>query len=309
VAIAAVLGGYALYCSSLGLPPVPGSLLVKTGFDSPSIDWLGGIGQRLAGNLQAIFAGRADLPVLLLIALLVVDLVTQRARRERALLGLALVGLLAQFLFGGHGSLGRYDAHAWSLGVVVAAFVHRRVLRRLAERSTALCAAASAAILLCLFPYTALMAPATPLAANNIYLQQFQMRRLLVEFIQARALVNDAGLMAYRNPYRIFDLTGLGSEPIRQLRLQRPLTGPMVQFFGTIMYCTHIALVYGDWLGGDIPDQWVYLGVLRLERPRISVAGSEVAIYATLPSEVARLKAALQEFAPTLPPGAGLDLP
>jgi hypothetical protein len=114
--------------------------------------------------------------------------------------------------------------------------------------------------------------------------------------------------MAYRNPYRIFDLTGLGSEPIRQLRLQRPFTGPMVEFFGTIMSGTRIALVNRDWLG-DIPDQWVYLGVLRLERPRISVAGSEVGIYATLPSEVARLKAALQEFAPTLPPGAGLDLP
>jgi hypothetical protein len=305
-AIAMVLGGYAIYCQSIGLPPVPGSLLVKTSFDDPALGLWSGLAGTTLHLFRSIIGLRSDVPALLLIGLLAIALF-RRQGRERTLIGFALVVLVAQFAFGGHGSLGRYDSHAWSVGLAVALFVHRAALQRLARTPRRFVAGAALA-LACLFPYTALMAPATPLAANNIYLQQFQMRRLLVEFIQSRALVNDAGLTAYRNPYRIVDLTGLGSEPIRQLRLQRPFTGPMVEFFGTIMSGTRIALVNRDWLG-DIPDQWVYLGVLRLERPRISVAGSEVGIYATLPSEAARLKAVLQEFAPTLPPGARLDLP
>jgi hypothetical protein len=216
--IAAVLGGYALYCSSIGLPPVPGSLLVKTGFDDPAIGWLDGFGRQIAATAHAIVGGRYDLPVLALIALLGVDLLRRRDRRERMLLGWALIVLAAQLVFGGHGALGRYDAHAWSAGLAVACFIHRASLGRLATRSRLATAGLSAVVLIGVFPYTALMAVATPLAANNIYQQQYQMRRLLVDFVKAPALVNDAGLTSYRNPYGVVDILGLGSEQIRRLR-------------------------------------------------------------------------------------------
>lgn len=305
LAIAAALGGYALYSMLLGLPLVPGSLLVKTSFDDPSLSLWSGLAGSVEHLYRSIVGLRSDLPVLLLIALLAVDLLRRRPWPERALVGFALIVLMAQFAFGGHGSLGRYDSHAWSVGLAIAVFIHRATLQRLARMPWRL-VAISALGLACLFPYTAFMAAATPLAANNIYLQQFQMRRLLVDFVKVPASVNDAGLTAYRNPYGVVDVVGLGSEAIRRLRRTGRLNAAMLDSVA-LRYSAWLALVYPEWLGSAVPQSWVPVAVLRLERPRVSVAQTEVTIYLAWPLDRNTIKGALETFAATLPPGARLD--
>ena len=48
------------------------------------------------------------------------------------------------------------------------------------------------------------------------------MRRFVLEHVKAPVAVNDVGLVAYRNPYMVLDLIGLGSEEVRLQRLGRP---------------------------------------------------------------------------------------
>ncbi len=299
--IAAALVGYGFYCRSIGLPAVPGSLLAKTGFDQAG-DWASELWNLAKYLGYGLVRGRADLPVLLLVGLLLFDLTRRRAARERGLIVLALIALLTQFALGGHGSLGRYDVHAWACGLAVAAYIHRGIALQLTGRIGASWVAIGwAALLVGLFPYAVHAALGTPLAANNIYLQQYQMRRLLVDFARGRAIVNDAGLSAYRNPYGIVDIVGLGSERIRRLRRDGPWTAETVQAQGKD---AALAAVYAGWL--PVPPSWQAVAVLRLERRRVSVAGSDVTIYALRPADLPGIRAALQRFAPTLPPGARL---
>jgi hypothetical protein len=308
--IGGLLGAYALYCRSIGLPPLPGSLLVKLGVDT-SLGLFGFLLHEVKRLFLIVVYGRSDLPVLLLIGLLGLNFVftrpTPRRGRERALIGFGLVVLLAQFAYGGHASLGRYDVYAWSSGLAVALYINRDAFARLAAafgpRRAAL---AAAAVLVCVFPFTAFMSLATPLAANNIYLQQFQMRRFLVDFAALPALVNDAGLTAYRNPNGILDIIGLGSEEVRQLRGAGNFDAAAVQRL-VERRGIELAMVYRDWLGSELPPSWIALGRLHLHRPLISAAGADVTIYATRPGAVDRLRAALQRFAATLPAGATLE--
>ncbi len=308
--IAATLGGYAVYCLSIGMPPLPGSLLMKTGLDAPATDWVSGIVMELKFVYEAVINRRGDVPVLLLIGLLALNFLfcrTQLRRgRERVLIALALFVLIAQFMFGGHGSLGRYDAYAGACGVAVAAFANRRAIGLLAARGWQYCALAVAAILICVFPYAVFMAAATPLAANDIYLQQFQMRRLLVEFAQVPAVVNDAGLTAYRNPAGVVDVAGLGSEEIRHLQRDRRFNATQLQRLAEERG-VKLALVYANWRGDELPKQWTAIGRLIVERPLISVAGKTVTIYAVASGDVHELTAKLHAFAATLPPGATLQ--
>jgi hypothetical protein len=301
--IVVVLGGYALYCQSLGLPPVPGSVLAKSGFGGGAGGW-SDLPQILLGRLRYILShGRLDIPALLLVPLLVANLLTsRRRRREGLLILLALAALLAQFALGGYGTLARYEIHAWAYGIAVAAYVNRATLRWLADRVGAVGFAIGWTVLLvCLFPYAVYLAFATPWAANDIYLQQYQMHRLLVDFVRAPALINDAGLTAYRNPYGIVDIVGLGSEKIRRLRRDGQLTPEAV---AALAADVKLAVVYADWL--PVPAGWQPVAVLHLDRRRVSAAENDVTIFAVRPDDRPQIVAALQRFAPTLPRGARL---
>ncbi len=300
--VAAVLGGYALYSASLGLPMVPGSLLVKTSFDDPALDLWSGMTGAIEHLYRSIVGWRRDLPVLLLIGLLAIDFFHRRQGRERLLVGFALLVLLAQFAFGGHGSLGRYDAHAWSCGLAVAAFVHRDLLRRLAARGNAAAGGIAAVVLICLSPYTTAMAATTPLAANNIYAQQFQMRRFLVDFVKAKALVNDAGLTAYRNPYGIVDIVGLGSEKIRRLRRDGKLDRDAIRQLTDDVV---VAVFYYDWL--PVRPAWWPVAMLNLPGFRISVAERTVVIYVLHAPDGTRVHDAVERFKATLPAGISIS--
>jgi len=307
--LGAGLGAYALYCHSIGLPPLPGSLLVKVSVET-SLGPLGVLAQEAKRLYTIIAYGRSDLPVMLLIGLLALNFIFARPspqrRRERVLIGFALVVLLAQFAYGGHGMLGRYDVYAWSSGLAVAGYVNRAVLNRGAAFGWQRNALAALAILVCVFPFTAAMALSTPLASNNIYLQQFQMRRFLVDFVKMPALVNDAGLTAYRNPNGIVDIVGLGSEEVRHLRRLGRFNATTLDALAASRG-VELAMVYQYWFEGHLPPSWIELGRLRLNRALISAAGVEVTVYATRPAGVDRIRSALRDFAATLPNGATFE--
>lgn len=308
--IAAALGAYAAYCSSIGLPPIPGSALSKLAVDTSdfhplrfALDAL----HRLYAQLQYGRPETAMLPLMLLLALNIIFAPdTGKSTRDRAMALFGLAVLATQFVFGLHGSLGRYDAYAWSVGLASAAVTNRTLFHAALRRwSGGRCALAAGVIVLALFPYPMVSLVKTPLAAQDIYRQQWQMRRLAVKYIRAPVMANDVGLLSYRNPYGVIDLMGLGSERIRLLRQQSGLDAAAMDRLATESGA-RVAMVYDAWFGALLPPSWQRVGRLQLGRGKVSVAAPEVGIYAIRPDEAAALRRELHAFAPTLPPGARL---
>lgn len=114
--------------------------------------------------------------------------------------------------------------------------------------------------------------------------------------------VNDIGWVAFRNPHYVLDLWGLASRAALRARLSGDDPGwadRMAEEHGA-----DLAMIYSAWLGGEIGSDWVRLGTLRIEGRKGYVAAPEVAFFATRPGAVEPLRAALDDFAPTLPEGA-----
>src|SRR5262249_50097808 len=117
----------------------------------------------------------------------------------------------------------------------------------------------------------------TPLAANNIYDQQYQLHRFVVDYYKGPVAVNDLGQVAFRNPHYVLDFWGLGSAEAQRYRLHEP-GGQWMQRLCR-EHGVDLILIYDDWFPNR-PASWVRLGYLKLLRPKITPAEANVQFYA-----------------------------
>jgi len=141
------------------------------------------------------------------------------------------------------------------------------------------------------------------LAGDNIASQQREMHRFATEFVRGPVAVNDLGWVSYRNEHYVLDLWGLGSEEARRKRLagEPGWADALLR-----RYDVGLVMIYDDWVGAEVPPDWVPIGRLTLARPRISPARAEVAFYAR-PDRAAELLAEARRFAAALPAGAAFQ--
>jgi hypothetical protein len=126
--------------------------------------------------------------------------------------------------------------------------------------------------------------------------------------------VNDLGRVAWTNPAPVLDLWGLASAEARRIRLSDPPPGgaqPLVEAQGV-----DLAMIYDHWLEDARGPGWVRLGTLQMDyapprmersginRRHVALGSRQVAFYATRPEAVPALRAALDAWAGSLPPGA-----
>jgi hypothetical protein len=152
------------------------------------------------------------------------------------------------------------------------------------------------------FPYIADLFT-VPLAANNIYEQQFQMHRFATGWWKKPVAVNDLGWVSYRNDAYVLDLWGLGSHAALKARLDgrdRSWMSQMAEQHGV-----GLAMVYEGWVPARAAG-WIKVGELHLSRARITPAASVVTFFATSPAWVQEIENALLDFRQTLPPGVRL---
>ena len=121
------------------------------------------------------------------------------------------------------------------------------------------------------------------------------MGRFAKEVWKAPVAVNDLGMVSWQNPSYVLDLWGLASsatlEKMREDPVQPGWGGELAERYGADM-----AMLYADRLDHVIPDDWIVMGELRLDRPWGYVAGPDVTFYATKPEAVAPLREALATF-------------
>jgi hypothetical protein len=301
------LVGFSAYLTSLGLPPLPSSVLVK-GEESGIGDGTAGLLASLAANFLRNLQTHDGLVLALCLGLLLARLVrfdlTLRPLREVgaqvALFGAFVV--LAHLVLGRFPTFNRYSAYALALGIMCVLVAHGGLLRRLLREGSAGLVAGFALALMLVLPTSTLQGLLTVVCASNIYRQHYQMHRFVTEFWRAPIAVNDLGWVSYQNPHYVLDLWGLGSEEARRHR-KDPGSGWMAEL--AARKGVPAAAIYDTWFVTR-PAGWTAVATLKLEGRLISADTDTVTFYATRADQVAVLKARLEAFAPTLPSGASM---
>lgn len=297
------IGAYAAFLLSLGLPAVPGSVLVKSGGG-----FQGGLragvrrtlkqAVKLWGDiLQPKGRGGVLALVVVVVILLLLLLVARVSWRNRRLWLVALpvpVALL-HITFVGNSESDRYNAYVLAIAVAVVTAVALPLLwdsGRAARWSGSVVAVALVGAAFFMFGIQIFWVPGYSL---SIYEQQYQMHRLAADTLREPVAVNDLGLVSYRNDYDVLDLWGLGSD---QARLARRAAEPGWMDRLMAEQGVDVAFIYSDWFEGQIPSSWIRVGELTT-KDQGSTAGRTVDLYARTPDAADRLRAAIQQFRPT----------
>lgn len=311
--IAGSVGGFSYYLTSIGLSPLPNSISAHSNFVDQTITGSSAESILFAVLRQFTFNVEQFRGLILLLFAVVFGTVLLRARktgRSHTEWHVALFGFLAcvGFLFGGRlMGTDRHEVFIFTLAVLVLIYLFREgiaedIENRTRSRQTTL-------IVYLLFATAGSLLPATllvPIASNNIHQQQFQMRRLVTEFIPGPVAVNDIGWVSYRNDAPVLDLWGLASTnalrarktgftPAKLAELVRESGAPLI-------------MIYDEWFDARPKDEWVPLARLRIGGWPVYIGNDTVALYAPVGADIADLRAKLKDFGQTLPPGVALDM-
>jgi hypothetical protein len=226
---------------------------------------------------------------------------------SQALMALLLVCLIgAHAVAGRFGWLDRYEDYALLgtalLGICLMREKIRTVLSNKKTRLICFCATAVALSAFC-SPYI-LSTWQVPLAANNIYEQQYQMHRFVNDFYRAPVAVNDLGLVSYHNSSFVLDLGGLASEKARFLKASDASAEEYRAFVAGSG--VHLVIIYDEWFPDQIPASWIKVASIDLSRERVSSAQEEVQFYATDAATASQLQPELHSFSKSLPQGVKL---
>ena len=306
VGLALVIGGSSIlgllafsgWLYTLGLPLFPSSIIAK----SDLVANASRLGSVLLALQQSFLSDRGVL-LLLMISVLVWQACRLGYRSTMpAAIGLAMAGLL-HACCGAYGWYHRYECYIFGALIYGIIFVFsdstNGIGRHWSHASTAVLALFG---LVVSFPYVADLCT-VPIAANNIYEQQFQMHRFATGWWKKPVAVNDLGWVGYRNESYVLDLWGLGSHEALRARMEGRDPSWMSPMAGK--HGVGLAMVYESWVPARAAG-WIKVGELRLSRERITPAASVVTLFATTPATVQEIESALVDFRHTLPPGVVL---
>jgi hypothetical protein len=293
----AALGAFSVFLELHGVGLLPTSITAK----SDLVRTNGSLHSLLLGLYGNIIQNPQG-TVLLLAGTLLAATALGRRGAERGLAATLAAALLLHLTFGHLGAYFRYEAYLWTGTVLTLIYLHRERLREaLAVGGGAWGRVGVFGVLTSVSLRYVLVLATTPLAANNIYDQQYQMHRFAVDFYKEPVGVSDLGFVSFRNPNYVLDLWGLGSLEAQRERLSNPTSAwmdPLSRKHGVDMIMIYESLF------PRFPAEWTFLGQLQLQRRRITPSGDQVQFYARNPVAACKAQALLIDFARTLPPGA-----
>ncbi|HEX8593575.1 MAG TPA: hypothetical protein VF682_09885 [Pseudomonas sp.] len=275
-ALVAAVSLFSLFLSHLGLGYLPSSVIAKS-----DTTGLSSLAMNVIGQFEKY--GWIILAMLVMCALM-------PERKVFVLLLLAVTGLHA--VFGKNGWFGRYEIYWLTfLGV----FFLYACLRHLKERTVAIIFG----LLPLAFAQLVYTTMATPLASAAVYNQQYPMSQI-AQRLNAPVAVNDLGLVALNSRQYVLDLWGLGN--LEALKLRKSASGS--GWIKGLMERdnVHYAFVYDEWFP-EHPDNWIKVGNLHMQIPKIATAFSDVAFYATDATSAQTLKEVMQGYALEHPTG------
>jgi hypothetical protein len=283
---ASALAAFSLFLISLGLDPLPSSVLAKSSYAT-------------ADSSAAVLMERLQFALLhptvaVCIVVLVIDAVLARRWGSLHWFVALVVGLHA--VAGDFGWFGRYEIYfvaavTPSLVALTSTWMRRD---RLGRWYVALAATSAVLALLPLAWKTV----ETPAAARDIHSQQAQTAAFVRDHWRQPIAVNDLGMVAYRGGQDVLDLWGLASAEAREARA----LGGSPQWPSQLMEQegVELAAIYTAWFDPQTTASWSHVGTLTGTEP-VSSGGSRVEFYATSPEARDEACSALEQFKRDVP--------
>lgn len=282
---------FAGFLVSKGLEPLPSSVTTKL-VGNANISADAALWVRIAGNMMANVGKGGGIALALLLGVLLVGRKLPDPKATLILGAFALAGV-AHLMLGRIGWMDRYEIY------ILVALAGAAVM--LARNLTGLLIA----LVICTLFYAKQQSEYPPYP-RSIYLQQAQMADFVQNYAQVPVAVNDLGRVAWRNPNYVLDLWGLASSEARLIRLSNPERGWMTPLVAR--HNVELALLYGNWFVGELPDTWIALGMLKHVNPSDILGGDVVTFYATSPAARDTHQDALISWAANLPEGAIFEM-
>jgi hypothetical protein len=294
-----------LFTRSLGLPVLPGSVLLKSDIAANATEH-----GRLAQLSNAIFSNFLESMsnrqgAYLLLGLVIVFVLSYKAwQKKRHQLAIVVGGLTIftglAHIFGGHyGWFSRYEIYVCTLVTISTLVLGRFYLVQTNVKYTVFFA-----FFLVTVPYISTTF-LTPKAAQNIYQQQYQMHRFAVEYWKQPVAVSDLGWVSYNNPSFVLDLWGLGSEEVRRLRMTVGEYDAKTLFRLAERRNVSVIMIYDDLFKSKIPIVWQKVAILHTSK--VSAGRDQVSFYITPTANRTKTLDMLHQFGKTLPKGAVLN--
>lgn len=292
--IAIFLGMFSWFLLSLGLSYLPDSVLTKSDLAASGID-------KLLGNLQRNFIPNTVLKASAMV-LMAFYLLLHAGKSiypfVLRLLALLMTTAIVLHLFAGSiGWFFRYEIYIWISGLCMLLYL---VIFKFHQSQKKSWVDKACLIILMLVGGLehAIAAITTPIAANNIYGQQYQMHRFINDYYRKPIAVNDLGLTTYQNPQYVLDLYGLGSGEARKLR-----DLDNAQWMNDLVdkHEVNLIMIYDHrvWFP-ELPENWIKLGELRNRGIKLNVV-LPLSFFTPCEACVKPLRKQLESFSTTLP--------
>lgn len=249
-------------------------------------------------SLKQILTSSHILP---LVAAALLLLLRRPDRNRTALLLLFMLGTVLHLQFARLGPLHRYEAYLLVIGLLAlaAAALPSRPLDSLFPRILF-----PAALVIMAWPVFYVLRK-TPVAAGDIYQQQYQMGLFLRRCYNGRAIAaNDVGAINWLADLDCLDTWGMASIEIGRARAGNRYTPELLDSLCRARG-TEIAVVYKNWLldskPGRIPDSWIEAGAWTIS-DNIVCGEATVTFFACDSTRLPALLVNLRAYSPALPP-------
>lgn len=304
VIIVLLLVSFSLFLLHLDLSYLPDSVLAKS---DVAVSGLQKLVINISRNFHLPNTVKTLMVLLLAIYLLRCACLAAMNKNQRLLCFVTGLALIVHLLAGRVGWYFRYEIYVWSMAMLVLAYVYFTSLKPFKKRRDKLAINGMIATFLFVSTVESLFVLlTTPIAASNIYHQQYQMHRLITEYYKKPVAVNDLGWTTYKNKNYVLDLWGLGSSAARVSRK----TSNNVLWMDELAAKADIEMImiYNNkvWFP-EVPDNWVKVAEMGIIGPKIT-SWFAVSIFARSTSSVREVSYAVSEFSNTLPAGTKLTI-
>ena len=299
-----VLLSWYAFTYALGLPLLPSSVQLKSDIAASVTEGTGFttfLHAVLMNLKRSLTTPQGMILIFAVIILILLCLATWKKNKSAAVVigSVSMLAGCAHIFFGHYDWFSRYEIYAISMVVIACIVLGREYLSINIIRIGVILFLSAAA------------APSlrntirTPLASRNIFQQQYQMHRFVVEYWKRPVAVNDLGWVSYGNSEYVLDLAGLGSEEVRHLIFNGKFKADDIQEL-VDRKNVQLIIIYDEWFSGVIPSTWIK--VATLETSRISTASGLVTFYVSSNVNLQEMHVLLGKFRPTLPVGSKLNI-
>ncbi len=292
-----LVGGYSAFLMKLGLGSFPTSVISKS-----SIVSSGGSLKEFIHTLEnSLRNSRGLLLAIGMLYLFSYVLLIKGKERERLLAGITSIAIALHLFAGEFGWYCRYEIYIWVVAIIVILFINKGLISKqlIGDNQVKLGIVFTLWMIFLCAPYVQVLFT-TPIASNNIYEQQYQMHRFIIEYYKKPVAVNDLGYVSYHNNNYVLDLRGLASIDALNFREDENTPEWMDKLSKT--HNVQLAMIYDEWFE-EIPKNWCKIGELQIGKKVVTPAQSSVSFYALNKNVYEEITELVYQFRKTLPNG------